>query len=232
VATSENRRAIRSFVRRGGRITSAQERALADFGSRYCIESSGPLDLDAIFGRSARRVIEIGFGHGENLLSLAAASPETDFLGIEVHRPGVGKLLLEAARHNLANLRVLGRDAVDVLTNQLGDDSCDEILIFFPDPWPKKRHHKRRLIQGPFVALVARKLRSGGVLRLATDWQSYAEQMLDTLRQCSLLENMAPDDGFAPRPATRPLTRFEKRGERLGHAVRDLAFRRTPPPDD
>jgi tRNA (guanine-N7-)-methyltransferase len=232
LTATENRRAVRSFVRRGGRITSAQERALTDFGSRYCIDSEDPLDLDAIFGRRARHIVEIGFGHGENLLALAAAQPETDFLGIEVHRPGVGKLLLEAARLDLENVRVLCRDAADVFASQLSDESCDEILIFFPDPWPKKRHHKRRLIQGSFVALAARKLRAGGVLRLATDWQPYAEHILDTLRQCSLLENMAPDGGFAPRPSERPLTRFERRGERLGHAVWDLEFRKVVGPRD
>jgi tRNA (guanine-N7-)-methyltransferase len=226
MSSPENRRTVRSFVLRAGRITVAQRRALGEFWSRYVIDATGALDLDAIFGRHAPRIIEIGFGHGENLLALAARSPDKDFLGIEVHRPGVGKLLLEAAAAELGNVRVLCRDAVEVLAEQLGDASCDEVLVFFPDPWPKKRHHKRRLIQPPFVELVARKLRNGGILRLATDWQDYAEQMLDTLRQSRSLENLAVGGGYSERPASRPLTHFEKRGVRLGHQVWDLSFRR------
>ncbi|HZF17108.1 MAG TPA: tRNA (guanosine(46)-N7)-methyltransferase TrmB [Steroidobacteraceae bacterium] len=226
MTTEGNRRSVRSFVLRSGRITVAQERALAEFGSRYVIDSSTALDLDVIFGRRAPRVIEIGFGHGENLLALAAKAPEQDFLGIEVHRPGVGKLLLEAAALGLGNLRVISRDAVEVLNEQLADACCDELLIFFPDPWPKKRHHKRRLVQAAFCELAARKLRPGGVLRLATDWQDYAQQMLETLRQCTALENLDADGGFCARPANRPPTHFERRGARLGHSVWDLAFRR------
>ncbi|MGH8265081.1 MAG: tRNA (guanosine(46)-N7)-methyltransferase TrmB [Steroidobacteraceae bacterium] len=222
----EHPRSVRSFVLRGGRITVAQRRALEDYWARYGIESNGALDLDQVFGRRARRVVEIGFGHGENILALAALSPETDFLGIEVHRAGIGKLLLEAAALDLQNLRVLCRDAVDVLGGQLADSSVDELLIFFPDPWPKKRHHKRRLIQDGFVELAARRLRPGGMLRVATDWQDYAEQMLDVLTRSPLLANDEPAGGFCPRSATRPLTHFEQRGARLGHDVWDLAFRR------
>ncbi|MGH8314980.1 MAG: tRNA (guanosine(46)-N7)-methyltransferase TrmB [Steroidobacterales bacterium] len=224
----EHPRSVRSFVLRGGRITVAQRRALEDYWARYGIESNGALDLDQVFGRRARRVVEIGFGHGENILALAALSPETDFLGIEVHRAGIGKLLLEAAALDLQNLRVLCRDAVDVLGGQLADSSVDELLIFFPDPWPKKRHHKRRLIQDGFVELAARRLRPGGMLRVATDWQDYAEQMLDVLTRSPLLANDEPAGGFCPRSATRPLTHFEQRGARLGHDVWDLAFRRRP----
>jgi tRNA (guanine-N7-)-methyltransferase len=224
----EHPRSVRSFVLRGGRITVAQQRALEDYWARYGIESTGALDLDHVFGRRARRVVEIGFGHGENLLALAALSPETDFLGIEVHRAGIGKLLLEAATLDLRNLRVLCRDAVEVLGGQLADSSVDELLIFFPDPWPKKRHHKRRLIQDGFVELAARRLRPGGTLRVATDWQDYAGQMLDVLTRSPLLANDEPAGGFCPRSATRPLTHFETRGARLGHGVWDLAFRRKP----
>jgi tRNA (guanine-N7-)-methyltransferase len=224
MSSSENRRTVRSYVLRAGRITVAQRRALDEFWSRYVIDATGALDLDAVFGRHAPRIIEIGFGHGESLLALAAAAPDKDFLGIEVHRPGVGKLLLEAAAAGLGNVRVVCRDAVEVLAGQIGDASCDEILVFFPDPWPKKRHHKRRLIQAPFVELLARKLRSGGILRLATDWQDYAEQMLETLRQCDSLQNLAAGGGYCERPASRPLTHFEKRGARLGHQVWDLSF--------
>jgi len=220
-------RGVRSYVLRGGRITAGQQRALQELWPRFGIDATGRLDLDALFGRHARRVVEIGFGNGENLLALAAAHPDIDFLGIEVHPPGVGKLLLDVAAAGLTNVRVLARDAVEVLAQQLEDGSCDEILIFFPDPWPKKRHHKRRLIQPQFVELAARKLRAGGTLRLATDWQDYAQQMLAVLRLCPLLENLAPGGGFCDRPGSRPPTRFERRGRGLGHAVWDLAFRRT-----
>lgn len=222
----EHPRGVRSFVLRGGRITHAQRRALAEHWSRFAIDTTDPLDLDSIFGRKARRVVEIGFGHGENLLSVAAASPDTDFLGIEVHQAGIGKLLLEAAALDLQNLRVICRDAVTVLGEQLADAGVEELQIFFPDPWPKKRHHKRRLIQPAFIDLAARKLKPGGVLRLATDWQHYAEHMLDTLRQCSLLENLDGGGGYCARSAGRPVTHFERRGARLGHSVWDLAFRR------
>jgi tRNA (guanine-N7-)-methyltransferase len=228
MSSSENRRTVRSFVLRAGRITVAQRRALEELSPRYLIDAAGPLDLDAIFGRHAPHIVEIGFGHGENLIALARAAPEKDFLGIEVHTPGVGKLMLEAAAAGLTNVRIVCRDAVEVLTQQLADRSCEEILVFFPDPWPKKRHHKRRLIQAPFVELATRKLRPGGVLRLATDWQDYAEQMLAVLGTATALENLAPAGaGYCERPATRPATHFERRGTRLGHGVWDLAFRRT-----
>jgi len=218
-------RAIRSFVTRSGRITSAQERALQELWPRYGVEpGDAPLDLDALFGRRARRVAEIGFGNGENLLALAASRPQEDFLGIEVHRPGVGRLLLQLEERALGNVRVLCRDAVEVLERDLGASGLDEILILFPDPWPKKRHHKRRLIQPPFVALLAERLRSGGVLRLATDWEPYAAEMLATLSAEPRLRNVAVEDGFVPRPAERSPTRFERRGERLGHQVWDLEF--------
>jgi tRNA (guanine-N7-)-methyltransferase len=183
------------------------------------------LDLDALFGRNARRTLEFGFGNGESLVALAAAHPGEDFLGIEVHRPGVGHLMLRAEALGLANVRVACRDAIEVLERRVPDASLDEVLLYFPDPWPKKRHHKRRIVQAPFVELVARKLKSGGRFRLATDWQHYAEQMLDTVGACPLLENEF-DTGFAPRPDSRPLTRFESRGHRLGHGVWDLCFRK------
>ena len=220
-------RAIRSFVTRAGRITPAQERALAALWPRYGLEvGTAPLDLDAAFGRSARRVAEIGFGNGENLLALAASRSQEDFLGIEVHRPGVGRLLLQLKERELTNVRVVCHDAVEVLERSLGAGSLDEILILFPDPWPKKRHHKRRLIQPAFAALLARRLKSGGVLRLATDWEPYAEEMLATLSAEPQLRNVAGGTGFVPRPPERPPTRFERRGERLGHKVWDLELRR------
>jgi len=220
-------RAIRSFVTRSGRITSAQERALEELWPRYGVEfGAAPLDLDALFGRRARRVAEIGFGNGDNLLALAASRPEEDFLGIEVHRPGVGRLLLQLQERALGNVRVVCRDAVEVLERYLGGPCLDEILVLFPDPWPKKRHHKRRLVQPPFVALLAERLKVGGALRLATDWEPYAAEMLATLSAEPRLRNVAGDAGFIPRPAERAPTRFERRGERLGHQVWDLEFSR------
>lgn len=223
------RRRIRSFVRRGGRITAAQARALKELWSEFGIDfAPGRLDLDRVFGRRAPRLLEIGFGNGEALLAIARERGDWDCLGIEVYEPGVGRLLLQAHDAGLRNLRVLCHDAVEVLEQQLPDDSIDEALVFFPDPWPKKRHHKRRLIQPIFAASLARKLTREGVLRLATDWQPYAEQMLEVLNACELLVNAAPDRAFSPRPAIRPPTRFERRGQRLGHAVWDLEYRKNP----
>lgn len=227
MSDSGHPRAIRSFVTRGGRITSAQERALQELWPKYGVEpGAAPVELDALFGRRARRVLEIGFGNGDNLLALAASRPADDFLGIEVHRPGVGRLLLQLEERGLVNVRVVCWDAVEVLERHLDSQCLDEILILFPDPWPKKRHHKRRLIQSPFVGLLADRLRAGGVLRLATDWQPYAAEMLATLAAEPRLRNAAVDGGFIPRPAERSPTRFERRGERLGHKVWDLEFRR------
>jgi tRNA (guanine-N7-)-methyltransferase len=224
----EHQRTIRSFVTRAGRITEAQQRALEESWPKYGVEFDGTqtLDLDALFGRRAPRVVEIGFGNGENLAALATAHPERDYLGIEVHRAGVGRLMLEAESAHLTNLRIACHDAVEVLEHQLPQDSLDELLILFPDPWHKKRHHKRRLVQPAFVELAASRLRSGGVLRLATDWEPYAIQMLDVLGANPTLENLSPEGGYIEKPAERITTRFEKRGQRLGHGVWDLAFRR------
>jgi len=220
-------RSIRSFVLRAGRITEAQQRALEALWPKYGVEfEPSPLDLDALFGRSAPRVVEIGFGNGENLASLAQAHPDRDHLGIEVHRAGVGRVLNAVDNAALTNVRVICHDAVQVLEQQLAPQSLDEVLILFPDPWHKKRHHKRRLIQAPFVELAASRLKHGGLLRLATDWEAYGAQMLDVLGKCPLLENMSTSGAFIERPAERILTRFEKRGARLGHGVWDLAFRR------
>lgn len=227
LSDSGHPRAIRSFVTRSGRITSAQERALEELWPKYGVEpGTAMFDLDAVFGRRARRIAEIGFGNGDNLLALAASRPDKDFLGIEVHRPGVGRLLLQLDERALGNVRVICRDAVEVLERYLGRASLDEILILFPDPWPKKRHHKRRLIQPSFVALAAERLTAGGALRLATDWEPYAAEMLATLSAEPRLRNIAADGGFIPRPSERSPTRFERRGERLGHQVWDLEFRR------
>lgn len=224
--SAPHRRAIRSFVARAGRMTIAQERAWRELWPRYGLAATDEaLDLDTAFGRAAPRTLEIGFGNGESLVALAQAHPDEDFLGIEVHRPGVGHLMLRAESLELRNIRVACRDAVEVLARQLPDASLDTVLLYFPDPWPKKRHHKRRIVQPAFVALVARKLKPGGRFRLATDWQNYAEQMLAVVGDCTMLENEF-DAGYAPRPDSRPLTRFETRGQRLGHEVWDLCFRK------
>ncbi|HLZ99784.1 MAG TPA: tRNA (guanosine(46)-N7)-methyltransferase TrmB [Steroidobacteraceae bacterium] len=225
-------RRIRSFVLRAGRVTAAQERALAELWPAYGLDFTGAaLDLNAAFGRAAAgaaapRCLEIGFGTGEVLGALAQANPHIDYLGIEVHRSGVGRLLLQAERAGLKNLRIVCHDAVEVLKLAIQDQAFDEILIFFPDPWHKKRHHKRRLIDAVFAALLADKLKSGGILRLATDWQEYAEQMLAVCNATPALESLSLDGGYAPRPEFRPATRFERRGARLGHGVWDLAYRK------
>jgi tRNA (guanine-N7-)-methyltransferase len=217
-------RRIRSFVIREGRITAAQERALTELWPKFGVEPGGKLDLENLFGRTAPRCLEIGFGAGEVIGSLAESHPERDYLGVEVHRSGVGRLLLRAAQGNLGNVRVICDDAVQVLSERVSDDSFDEVLVFFPDPWHKKRHHKRRLIDATFAALLTRKLRPRGVLHLATDWQGYAEQMLEVLNATAGLESLSPDGTYVPRPDFRPSTRFERRGERLGHGVWDLAY--------
>jgi tRNA (guanine-N7-)-methyltransferase len=225
---TEHPRAIRSFVTRAGRITEAQVRALEDLWPKYGVEfAAETLDCDVAFGRRAPRTVEIGFGNGENLTRLAAAHPERDYLGIEVHRPGVGRLLLALEEGQLSNVRVVCHDAVEVLRGQIALQSLDEVVILFPDPWPKKRHHKRRLVQGAFIELVTERLRPDGILRMATDWQPYAEEMLAVLTANPQLRNLAPDGAYVPRPTERTATRFEKRGERLGHDVWDLAFCRT-----
>jgi tRNA (guanine-N7-)-methyltransferase len=212
---------------RGGRITEAQQRALELLWPQYGIPfEPAHLDLEAAFGRAAPVTLEIGFGNGDNLAAQAAAYPGRNFLGIEVHRPGVGRLMLSLEEQHLTNARVICHDAVEVLTHQLAPQTLAEVVILFPDPWPKKRHHKRRLVQAPFVELVTDRLRVGGVLRFASDWQPYADAVLEVLNADPRLRNTSADGGFVPRPAERNPTRFEKRGERLGHDVWDLAFER------
>lgn len=224
---SESHRDVKSFVRRQGRLTPGQKRAMDIYWSRFGLTCADrvPLDLDRVFNRSAsERILEIGFGNGEALLDQAALRPDADFLGIEVHQPGVGHLLMRLGERELGNVRVICDDAMRVLRDGLNEAVLDRVNIYFPDPWPKKRHHKRRLIQPPFVALLARTLKPGGLLHLATDWEPYAEQMLSVLESSPDFVNSTV--GFAPRPPERPLTKFEQRGQRLGHTVRDLLFRR------
>ena len=188
------------------------------------LPSATGVDLDAAYGRRAPKILEIGFGMGETTATIAAAHPENDYLGIEVHTPGVGSLLKEIGERGLTNLRIIQHDAVEVLHNMIAPGSLDGTHVFFPDPWPKKRHHKRRLLQPPLVALLASRLKPGAYLHAATDWQEYAEQILDVFSHEPLLKNTA--DGFAPRPDYRPQTKFETRGLRLGHGVWDIIFRR------
>ena len=219
-------RKIRSYVRREGRMTDAQQAALARLSERYVIVPQGVLDLDALFGRVAPRIMEIGFGMGDALAAMAQARPEWDFLGIEVHRPGVGSLLLKLEKQGLSNVRVICGDAVEVLRNHLNHVSLDAVHLFFPDPWPKTRHHKRRIVQLEFVALLRDKLRRGGRVHFATDWEDYARHMLRVMSAAPAFRNAAGEGCFSPRPAERPLTKFERRGQRLGHGVWDLVFLR------
>lgn len=219
-------RGIRSYVLRAGRITPAQKRALDELLPRFGIPyAAGALDLDRVFGRAAPRVLEVGFGNGDTLVELAVGSPERDFIGAEVHPPGVGHCLLAVETRGLANVRVIVHDAVEVLTHQIAPGSLDEVLLYFPDPWPKKRHHKRRIVQPAFVALVASRLKAGGRFKLATDWEPYAVWMQEVLAASPDFVNEASDGGYSERPE-RCTTRFERRGRRLGHEVFDLVYRR------
>ena len=223
--TAHPQRSIKSFVLRAGRMGSGQEKALAELGPRFVLPwQAQALDLEAAFGRTAPRIVEIGFGMGQATAEIAAHRPDDDFLGIEVHAPGVGALLKAIGERGLTNLRIIQHDAVEVLRDGIAPGSLTGIHIYFPDPWHKKRHHKRRLIQPDFVRLLAERLQPGGYLHLATDWENYAEQMLAVLSAEPLLQNTATD--YAPRPAFRPLTKFEARGIRLGHGVWDLMFSR------
>jgi tRNA (guanine-N7-)-methyltransferase len=219
-------RRIRSFVLRQGRLTKGQEKALTDHWPQFGIDYTPNLiDLTQVYGRQASlKILEIGFGMGETTAKIAQSMPNADFLGVEVHTPGVGGLLKLIGELSLSNVRIVQHDVVDVLNHMLEDGALDGIHIFFPDPWHKKRHHKRRLIQAEFVKLLCAKLKSGGYLHVATDWQDYAEWVLDILKVEPLLENIASD--YAPKPEYRPLTKFENRGIKLGHGVWDLIFTR------
>lgn len=225
-------RRIRSFVTRAGRVSTGQRRALDELGPRFVVPYA-PLapeaaaqgaDWDAVFGRRAPRVLEIGFGMGASTAEIAALRPNDDFIGVEVHEPGVGALLKLIGEQNLTNIRIIQHDAVEVLEQMIAPASLDGVHIFFPDPWHKARHHKRRLIQPKFVQLLVSRMKPGAYLHCATDWQNYAEQMLEVLGAEPALENTAAD--YAPRPDYRPVTKFERRGLRLGHGVWDLVFKR------
>jgi len=218
-------RKIRSFVRREGRLTRGQQRGLEKIWPQFGIEHDiGALDLDKIFGRTAPRILEIGFGNGASLAQQAQQHPEMDFLGIEVHRPGVGNLLQVIEREGLTNIRLMQEDAVEILREQIPLNSLDKVQLFFPDPWHKKKHHKRRIVQLDFAALLYERLKQGGIFHMATDWQHYAEHMLTTMNTAPGYRNMSESNDYVPRPESRPITKFEKRGHRLGHGVWDLMF--------
>ena len=226
-------RSIRSFVRRTGRTTLGQAKAFEDVGPRFLLPySEATMDFSAVFQRHAPTVLEIGFGMGEATAHIAAQMPETNFLCCEVHTPGVGALLKRIAEQGLENIRILQHDAVEVIDHMLPMGSLDGVHIFFPDPWHKKKHNKRRLIQPPLISKLAARLKPGGYLHCATDWQPYAEQILEVLGAEPLLKNTAPEssDGYASKPGYRPLTKFENRGIKLGHGVWDVVFARAPSP--
>jgi len=222
------KRGIRSFVLRGGRMTAGQKKAWDKLWPRYGLSvADGMIDPRQVFGREAPLNLEIGFGMGHSLAAMAAAAPEQDFIGVEVHKPGCGALLAEIDRLGLENLRIYRADANDVIDLCLPEAILDRIMLFFPDPWPKKKHHKRRIVQSPFAQRLRHKLRVGGLFHLATDWEAYAEHMLEVMNAQEGFVNTASDGGTVPKPADRPDTKFEKRGEKLGHGVWDLVYRRS-----
>ncbi|MDA8651783.1 tRNA (guanosine(46)-N7)-methyltransferase TrmB [Porticoccaceae bacterium] len=222
------KKSIRSYVVRAGRMTEAQRRAFDTHWPNYGLRlADGLIDPDEVFSRAGEKVIEIGFGMGDSLVQMASSAPETDFIGIEVHPPGVGTLLNNAGAEQLTNLKVYLADANDVLEECFGADSIDRLQLYFPDPWHKKKHNKRRIVQASFVQQIRRRLRFHGIIHMATDWQPYAEQMMETLTDAEGFENCAGPGNYSARPDWRPMTKFEKRGERLGHGVWDLLFRKS-----
>lgn len=221
-------RGVRSFVLRGGRMTIGQTKAWDRLWPQYGMSlTNGLIDPQQVFGRQAPLNLEIGFGMGRSLATMAAAAPEQDFIGIEVHKPGCGALLADIAHFELTNLRIYRADANDVLNLCLPDASLDRLMLFFPDPWPKKKHHKRRIVQSDFAQRVRGKLKMGGLFHLATDWEPYAEHMLEVMNAEEGFVNTSPEGKSVPKPADRPDTKFEKRGEKLGHGVWDLVYRRS-----
>ncbi|MBU2971854.1 tRNA (guanosine(46)-N7)-methyltransferase TrmB [Pseudoalteromonas sp. C2R02] len=218
-------RTIRSFVKREGRLTNGQANALEkSWPTMGLMHEDGSLDFKATFGNDNDVVLEIGFGMGKSLVEMAANAPQTNFIGIEVHRPGVGACLLDADVAQVTNLRVYEHDAIEVLADCIADNSLSRVQLFFPDPWHKKRHHKRRIVQAEFVENLRKKLKIGGVFHMATDWENYAEHMLEVMNLSDKFKNQSQNNDYMPRPDFRPLTKFEKRGHRLGHGVWDLMF--------
>ena len=221
-------RRIKSYVLREGRLTTGQERALRELWPVWGIEyADSLLDIDKTYGREgAPLTVEIGFGMGKSLVEMAQKAPERNFLGIEVHTPGIGACLADIRDKGISNLRIAHHDAVEVFNNMIPDGSVDTLQLFFPDPWHKARHHKRRIVKPEFLDLIMPKLRRGGIIHMATDWENYAEQMREVLSADDRIENLSADNTYVPRPDFRPLTKFELRGQRLGHGVWDLMFRK------
>ena len=220
-------RRIRSFVLREGRLTKGQQHALDNYWADYGVDyQATELDLSTLFGRDNHKVLEIGFGMGKSLVQMAKNAADKDFIGIEVHRPGVGAFPADAVAQQVKNLKVFEHDAVEVLEHMIADNSLDTVQLFFPDPWHKKRHHKRRIVQPEFVQLLRRKLKPGGVFHMATDWENYAEHMLEVMSAAEGFSNLSADNSYIERPEHRPLTKFEQRGQRLGHGVWDLMFKK------
>lgn len=227
--TGKVMRKVRSFVLREGRLTTGQRNALDTLWPTFGLErDQGMLDPKTVFGRDAERVLEIGYGMGQSLAAMAKADPNKDFIGIEVHRPGVGALLMEIEQQGLSNLRSYCDDAVEILELCIPDNSLSRVQLYFPDPWHKKKHHKRRIVQPAWVERVRQKLQPGGILHMATDWENYAEHMMEIMQGAEGFTNQAGRGQFSPRPAWRPETKFERRGEKLGHGVWDLLFEKRP----
>jgi len=215
---------IRSFIRRQGRLTPGQQLALDNYWDKYCLDPNADTNFSQVFGRDAPLFVEIGFGNGESLVRMAAANPDKDYMGIEVHKPGVGHLLMLLNQQGLNNVRIYCHDAIEIMEQKIADNSLAGVHLFFPDPWPKKKHHKRRIVRPGFVDLLVRKLKPGGYFHAATDWKDYAEAMLAVLSESSELRNISPTNDYCDSPEYRPLTKFEQRGLRLGHGVWDLIF--------
>ena len=223
---------MRSFVLRGGRLTEGQKRALEEFWPRFGIEKGeSPLDFKTLFGNDAPVIMEIGFGNGDATWQMAQAHPAENYLGVEVHQPGVGHLLLKMKQHGVTNIRIANDDAVEFLCERVPTESLAGVRIYFPDPWPKKRHHKRRLIQPSLIELLASRMHPGALLHLATDWEPYAQHMLEVMGSSDGFVNLSPSGDFCDQPEWRPETKYERRGEGLGHRVRDLLFKRIPLPN-
>ncbi|SJM95779.1 tRNA (m7G46) methyltransferase, SAM-dependent [Crenothrix polyspora] len=215
---------IRSFVPRQGRITPGQEFSLENYWPEYGLDTQQQYDFAEVFGRDAPMIVEIGFGNGESLAEMAATNPDKNYIGIEVHRPGVGHLLMKIKQENITNLRIYNHDAIEILENYIPDNSLSGVHLFFPDPWPKKKHHKRRIVRPSFNDLLIKKLKPGGYFHAATDWENYAEHILEILSTAKGMDNTSSTHDYCERPDYRPLTKFEQRGIRLGHGVWDLIF--------
>jgi len=217
---------IRSFIRRQGRITTAQQQALDIYSEKYCLDPKLDYDFNQVFERDAPLCVEIGFGNGDSLVQIAAANPNINYIGIEVHRPGAGHLMLQLEQKCMTNVRIYCHDAIEILEQKINDNSLDAVHLFFPDPWPKKKHHKRRIVRPSFVDLLVRKLKPGGYFHAATDWENYAQAMLAQLSASNAISNTSKTNNYCERPAYRPLTKFEQRGLSLGHSIWDLIFRK------